>query len=185
MDKFGSDDRTMRLLKSWIVFGEGTRSKPDHKACFEDIAALADFPSHAYLQAMVSGDNVFAKNPLKGLAVVEEAQKDKGRKQKRDEVAADAAVAVVDAHDDLGGRHMGVPAHIHAAALQLFQQGAIPQTTPDMRGRNKRVPGTRYCVQNNMRPSLEHGYIHPNIAPPRDFLWFFHSGEWWLQRRGG
>ena len=185
VDKFGSADRTMRLLKSWIAFGEATQSKPDHKACFEDVAALVDFPSHADLDVMVSENHVFAKDPLKGLVKVEEPQQDKARKRKRGKVAADAAVEVEDAHDDLGGRHVGVPLETHAAALLLFQEGAIPHTTPDMRGRNRRVPGTTYYVQQNMHMLLDHGYIHPNLPPPRDFLWFCHSGHWWLQRKGG
>ena len=135
----------------------------------------------------MSEEHVFVKD-LKGLAMVEEPEKEKVRKRMRAKMAAVPVMesqVIEDAHDALGGRCESVPPEIHATALQLVATGVIPVSTPGVRGRNRRVPGTTYYVQLNMHGLLQHGYIGPNMAPPKGFLWFCHAGNWWLQRRGG
>ena len=42
-----------------------------------------------------------------------------------------------------------------------------------------------YGVPNELRDALHHGYIHPNLPPPRGMAWTCRGGIWKLIPKGG
>ena len=45
--------------------------------------------------------------------------------------------------------------------------------------------GSEYGVPPALKQALQHGYIHPNLAPPKGFHWKCRGGSWRLAQQGG
>ncbi len=89
--------------------------------------------------------------------------------------------------DPLGDALAGVPAEVHARAVELASAGGIMRTTPAQRRRNQQ-PRTRGSLPPEFYELYRHGYVSPNYAyPPADMRWALHGGETHLlvNMRGG
>ena len=172
-----SADYAPRVLKAWVVFGLGTRSKPQHKDSFAEILALGDnLPSDADLEAMIQDLPTAPVGEVQGVKV------DADNVPKPRKVGGKTGST---SNDVLGGCSAGVPMEVHEIALGYATRGVLPLTTPTQRARNRMAPKTGYYTPEDMTPLLRYGYIHPNLPPPLGNYWCCRSGTWWLASRGG
>ena len=85
----------------------------------------------------------------------------------------------------LGEPAENVPAELHARMVAAVLEGKLPKTSLEQRLRNRPTARTLYSVPEDLQPALEHGYIHPNVAPPAGLVWRCAGGRWKLSVRGG
>ena len=57
--------------------------------------------------------------------------------------------------------------------------GVVPRTTAKQRARNRASSGSGYAVPEGLREALHHGFIGPNLPPPRGMRWRADGGNKW------
>ena len=70
-----------------------------------------------------------------------------------------------------GRRQPDVPQRDHDKFEQLAQAGRLPFTTPHQRELLKKSIGVIQGVPAARRAAVDHGYIHPYVAPPSGMRW--------------
>jgi len=87
---------------------------------------------------------------------------------------------------DMRGSRGDVPEDIWKEASAMMADGRLPFTTSAQRERSRMTPNTEYGTPPSLFKFLAHGFIHPNLPPPKDLSWKCVPGKWWLSFvRGG
>ena len=169
----GSEDMTLRMLRYWILLGEGTSSKDEHKARWqwvEDAKRDNSLPSLEDLELMAMA------GPLAEPMSTASSSTDRWSLP-ADLVKCDSAAPVV---------APGTPPGVRKRCQELVQDGLIKPTTAEQRRRNRRIAGTEYRVPPMLLEALEHSYIAPMLPPPEGMQWKrFGADRWFLGLRGG
>ena len=165
----GSEDRALRLVKSWIVFAsESTTTKADHVACWNHIAKVDVSPSDAELEAAAPADWPDVN--------IDEATL---------EMTSDEGAIPTSRGSTKRALTENVPNDVHQAAVAMWQAGELCETTPEQRQRNGRCAGVNYGTPHRYAQLLRYGYLGPNLPPPTSYHWACRPGTWILLPRGG
>ena len=165
----GSDENARRILKSWSLLGHGMTSRDEHMA--PELKSL-------FLQSLRNNE------------LLSEEALDKLASATLDDMPAPFAPAPLEApskigRNILGNRSTDTPAEVHARMIEMASRGEIPITSLQQRVRNKRTSGSSYGVPEGLADAIRHGYISPNLAPPKGLVWRHRGGSWVLAPRGG
>ena len=165
----GSSEATRRVLKAWSLLSSLYSNRKDHMSVKQDL-----------IDALRSG-NLLSETALDEITM---ATKD-----------ADIEGPFLQAHDLssqarprkglLGKRGENVPADVHQTMEQWCLEGRIPVSSLAQRERQRIVSNTRYEIPAPLAPALRHGYISPNLPPPRGMVWVCRAATWRLRPCGG
>eukprot|EP00971_Amphidinium_carterae_P112925 2236395-Amphidinium_carterae.1 len=168
----GDEDMTRRLLKTWVLLGEGIPSKELH---------MNGQWKKELLEAKKEG-RVLTEAELDNLVTLV------GKKQ-----AFEAPFKTVPSVTSrpltlqavLGMKASDVPEELHAAMSKAALEGRIPITTYAQRERNRQTTNTDYHVPEQLLGALRYGYVSPNLAAPTGMVWRCYAGTWRLGLQGG
>ncbi|CAE7235205.1 unnamed protein product [Symbiodinium sp. CCMP2456] len=163
----GSAEDCRRILKAWVLLGHSLSTREEHM----------DRSSRDSLQEALKQGTLLSEKELDSILAMSEdseivapfCEPDKKSKKKK----------------NLLGGAGSVPRHIHEDMESLASSGGVPITTLAQRQRNKLTSSTSYGVPSSLQTALTHGYIGPNLPPPRGYYWAYHGGSWMLKIRGG
>ena len=163
----GSLAATRHFLKAWVVLGEGMPSRELHmrnevRQMLLDALHNGTLMPEADLDAMAAKDD-YAEAPF---------------------VYATPSSSA-DNNTVLGDRDSQVDPEVHTQMERLAMEGAIPVSTLKQRMRNRQTVNTSYIVPKELSVALRHGYVSPNMPPPRGMCWKAQGGVWRLCMRGG
>ena len=171
----GGEERTRRLLKAWIMFGCASVSQGSHRGdAWKTIKKCADdgfLPSEQELEDCRIGE----WSPHIGAAAL----------------ALPAVPAVPDEPRGAGDRTIlgealgDVPAEVHESMVDLALSGSIGVTSTEQRRRQRLSKGCSYGTPPELIDGLNHGYLRPNLPPPRGLVWRCRGKDWVLAPRGG
>lgn len=88
----------------------------------------------------------------------------------------------------LGGLVPGTPPALHFEMEELARAGALPQSTFLQRLRNRRTPGTTYCLPPALIRALHASYLHPDHPSTQRFNYRWRrvsAGIWLMSPKGG
>ena len=184
----GSEENARRVLKAWVLWGHCLEDRQSHmmktpKERFFEALQQGTLLSEAELDsiAVSSADDTVAA-PFAEATVPTPLPTPKSKAKRKPK----AKPAKLKAGSSLLGMPAeGVSQSLHEEMEQLALQGGIPCSTPQQRLRNTLTAKTSYHVPKPLLAALNHGYLHPNLPPPRGFVWQYHGGTWKLQIRGG
>ena len=166
----GSAEDCRRVLKAWVLLGHSMSSRDEHmdkatRDLLQEALKQHTLLSEAELDAILA-----TSEESEIVAPFREPEPDKKRTTKKKTL--------------LGGAG-SVPKHIHEDMESLASSGGVPITTLAQRQRNKLTASTSYAVPSALQTALHHGYIGPNLPPPRGYYWAYSGGSWMLKIRGG
>ena len=164
----GTLEGTRRVLKAWALLGPSVASRELHMA-----KGLRDTLLHA----------------LKDNTLMSEIELDALAEEVSDDVIQAPYIepnnAAPAGSQLLGAAGEGVPPEVHSQMEALALSGDIPVTSLEQRRRQRATSNSGYAVPDTLRMALHHGYIGPNLPPPRGLVWQCSGRRWRLSVRGG
>ena len=74
----------------------------------------------------------------------------------------------------------------HAEMMNMIYMGWLPKTTEAQRLKyTMKKSSSSYRVPPGMEFAFLHGYVSPNLPPPRGYKWLCKGGKWILLQLGG
>ena len=157
-----------RMLKTWAIWGLFETSRGDHIKAWDDV--VHQFQSGLIPMECDLDDAAIESWNYEGLVAPVEIDPPRP--------------TGASGRDILGGICSGVPSDLHERMVTLAMTGEVPITTRVQRNRYKN-PKRDFRVPPDLADALAHGYLHPNLPPPRGLIWKCSAGRWVLMPRGG
>ena len=177
----GSSLRAQVMLKVWAYMGMTLDDRDSHRDAWQDVLkyeTFSPFPSMASLDASmpVSWPSRSASSAASSGSPGDLSTAGGGR----------PATPFRRTHPSLGACLPGTPVEVHLRMEELVARGILSPTTFEQRLRNRGgASGSSYSIPPAFEDALFHGYIHPNLPPPRDYFWVPRAGGMWILRKKG
>ena len=167
----GGPEKAVLMLKTWAVWGQDVDLKSNHTKVWDRIVIAwkgGDLPCNDWLEHHKL--DRWPERPDPSLVSTGKRR----RKNARNDLPAPIS-------DLLGGACPGISAEVHAYAVRLANDGALPITKPSQRLRRLHTKGSHYFTPVFLKPALLAGYISPSLPAPNAFFWVsLQGGSWYF-----